>query len=746
MRPRIRRRLVPSVLAVVALAIVPLVPAAGADPAPVRRALLIGINDYLANDVRTQGATVVEWIPQDLRGARNDVDMIRTVLQSRFGFEAANVRELTDRDATREAILGAMTELVESAGPNDVVYLHFSGHGSQVKDVSGDETRDGMDETILSYDARTEDVRDITDDEIGAVLSRLRTRNALVVLDSCHSGTATRGGPAVATRSVPADPREALYRDAAAPRTRGTLPDASNYVVMTGAADFESALDGPLNGSYYGFFSWALASSLGRAEADATPGDIHAAVLAGFERIGAKFSQIRMPEPQLEAPPALLDRPVLRAVVDAPAGSGADPRLPFVLAAPAGPGRARLADGVLLGGLRGSSWALYPPGETAFEPDAALDTGVVDATDGDDALLALDRVEDATVPEGARAVLIAPPRADGRVSVRVDASSPERSATILAALRSALPAATPPGDDGFARFVVVESEGTLRLFGASGVQEIASVASDDLAVAARRIADQMTRGTTVAELLSLENLATAIDLRVRALPAGPDGATRSIRVVGAGEVPAYRARRPGEARTRANSLQLELASDTDVYVTVMHVDPAGEVAQLFPNPLSEKAGYFPGGRIAGGEVVLLPDTVQVENSEAGFAWDLSAPYGLDTVQVFATTDEATTDEIRRSLAALAGDPAPATRGRGEKATPGRAATLAALGRSLRGGATARGIRMVSAEDARAESAGAAAEEAAADDETPEATPPQAAPGAPTRDWATATVTFVVEEE
>jgi len=744
------------------------VPGGSAETAPARRALLIGINDYLANDLRSQGDDPTEWIPQDLRGARNDVDLIGAVLRTKYGFEAADVETLVDRAATREAILSALRRLVERAGPDDVVYVHFSGHGSQVEDVSGDEARDGLDETILSYDARTDGVRDITDDEIGTVLAGLATRNAFVVLDSCHSGTATRGGPAVATRSVPPDPRVDLYRAAAAPATRGALPDSANYVLMTGAADFQSALDGPLNGKFYGFFSWALATSLGRAADDARPADVHAAVLDAFERIGAKFSQIRMPEPQLEVPPGLADRPLLRASASPPASSGTAaapppaPRLPFAVVRPTAPGRARLVDGVPLGGVPGSSWAIYPPGETAFAPGEALATGTVAATDGRDAVVVV-TPDGVAVPDAARAVVVAPPPADRRVSVRLGGMDPARAAEVLAALRAAMPAIEAVAADAFARFVVDERDGALRLYGGAGMQELVSAPSAKLGEAAGLIAAGMARQTTVADLLSLENQATRLDLRVRALPARPDGTTRSIRIVGGADAPAYRARRPGERRTPANSLQLEIRVDRDVWLTVLHVDPAGEVAQLFPNPYSERREFLPGGRVAAGGTIVLPDSLDPEAGGAGFVWDLSAPFGLDTVQVFATTDAVATEEIREAIAALARAAsratAPAMRGGGETASSGP--TVADVAADLRERLTTRGIRMLSAEDAIAQDETEVAAGTAAGAPAPVANPgiePDGAAGAtatagtepdapapPGEDWATATVTFVVEE-
>lgn len=125
---------------------------------PTGRALLIGINNYLSPQIRS------------LQGAVNDVETMAQILSTRFGFSKSQIKILVDKEATRDGILSALQNFVGQAGPGDLLYIHFSGHGSQVKDFEGDE-EDGMDETIVPYDGRTGGIRDITDDEIGEILN-----------------------------------------------------------------------------------------------------------------------------------------------------------------------------------------------------------------------------------------------------------------------------------------------------------------------------------------------------------------------------------------------------------------------------------------------------------------------------------------------------------------------------------------------------------------------------------------------
>lgn len=52
---------------------------------------------------------------------------------------------------TKQNIINAMRWLVGGAQAGDSLFLHFSGHGGQIKDKDGDET-DGMDDVIYPVD------------------------------------------------------------------------------------------------------------------------------------------------------------------------------------------------------------------------------------------------------------------------------------------------------------------------------------------------------------------------------------------------------------------------------------------------------------------------------------------------------------------------------------------------------------------------------------------------------------------
>jgi hypothetical protein len=196
----------------------------------------------------------------------NDAASIRRLLTDRYGFPKENVCVLVDEQATTETFRTAFDRaLVGRAQAGDVAIFYFSGHGSQVPDDNGDEAS-GWDQTLLLHDARAGGVKDLVDDELNGMLERLyaRTTNVFVGLDSCNSGTATRGAAAgtfVARYEPP--PGSAVPPSGFVPGSRRPWVPASlsEMVVFTAAADGTSALE---TGGR-GIFTDALVQVLGQA-------------------------------------------------------------------------------------------------------------------------------------------------------------------------------------------------------------------------------------------------------------------------------------------------------------------------------------------------------------------------------------------------------------------------------------------------------------------------------------------------
>jgi hypothetical protein len=203
-----------------------------------RLALIVGVGRYRSPQVAT------------LRGAPEDARRIYQLLtgQGGYGFPQENVCLLLDEDATTARVRAAFeAALVERARPQDVAVFYYAGHGSQTRDLNGDEP-DGMDETFLFHDARSEGVRDFPDDELNPMLARLagKTRHAVVILDSCNSGSAARGADAgtfVARFQPPLGETVAAPAGASEPGAGWVPEDLGGLVLFTAASDGTSALE-----------------------------------------------------------------------------------------------------------------------------------------------------------------------------------------------------------------------------------------------------------------------------------------------------------------------------------------------------------------------------------------------------------------------------------------------------------------------------------------------------------------------
>lgn len=151
-----------------------------------RLALIIGVGEYKAKNVT------------DLEGPPNDAQRFYDLLTGKngYGFPRENVCMLVNEQATLYAFRKAFeNRLITRAQEGDIAVLYFAGHGSQCRDRNGDEP-DEQDETLLFHDSRSEGIKDLSDDELNSLLTRLhgKTKHVVVILDSCNSGTATRIG------------------------------------------------------------------------------------------------------------------------------------------------------------------------------------------------------------------------------------------------------------------------------------------------------------------------------------------------------------------------------------------------------------------------------------------------------------------------------------------------------------------------------------------------------------------------
>jgi hypothetical protein len=101
-----------------------------------------------------------------------------------IGYETVT---LEDDQATTSAFTGFMRSAISELYTGDSLLVTFSGHGSQIPNLSADAEADNLDETLCFYD------RMFLDDEFYALLGQFRDGVRVhAVFDSCHSGTVAK--------------------------------------------------------------------------------------------------------------------------------------------------------------------------------------------------------------------------------------------------------------------------------------------------------------------------------------------------------------------------------------------------------------------------------------------------------------------------------------------------------------------------------------------------------------------------
>jgi hypothetical protein len=237
---------------ILSMSIVLMLLACAMAEAETRRALVIGIDDYLS--------------PADnLAGAVNDAEAVACLLETpRFGFAVKDVVRLRNSDATRERILAEMRRLfLEASAAGDLAVLYVASHGAQMQNTLSPE-QDKTDETIVPHPRPKR--ADIRDKELGRILEEAARKGVRVtaILDSCHSGSMERGlSRHGRMRALAPDPG-AVAADPSVPD-----PVAAVALMLSAAQDFQTAAETvDDSGQPHGAFTIALLQALREAPVD----------------------------------------------------------------------------------------------------------------------------------------------------------------------------------------------------------------------------------------------------------------------------------------------------------------------------------------------------------------------------------------------------------------------------------------------------------------------------------------------
>ena len=217
------------------------------------RALLVGINAYPS---------------YPLRGCINDVNDIARLLIEKCLFQQAEIRFLTEGQATASAIRNTLSSwLVQAASSGDRLFFHFSGHGSILPG------RDGKVHNVIcpvDFDFTEEHALSNLDFEsIFAPLSEGVEFNW--VSDSCHSGNlargAVRGSTYMAPRYLPPPPVimaqiEALRAREMTTRSLSRAMAHLNGAFISGCETDETSADAIFADRYNGALTYYLLQQL----------------------------------------------------------------------------------------------------------------------------------------------------------------------------------------------------------------------------------------------------------------------------------------------------------------------------------------------------------------------------------------------------------------------------------------------------------------------------------------------------
>jgi len=211
--------------------------------------LSLAINDYDGN-------------ANDLNGCLNDqADLINRLKDDYPDFR---VKIYQDSEVTTFRFKTVVANAVAELNPGDHLFIHYSGHGTQVYDASSEE-EDGYDEALYLYDGP------LIDDDINKCLQGIpKDATVVVMFDSCFSGSATRKKSVTKSQprfhAQPEHPVRHKVRRRLGHGIVGKRPYSRaanlNWVAFAGCDEDEVSYDAYIDGQYNGAFTYYALKAL----------------------------------------------------------------------------------------------------------------------------------------------------------------------------------------------------------------------------------------------------------------------------------------------------------------------------------------------------------------------------------------------------------------------------------------------------------------------------------------------------
>ena len=574
-------------------------------------AVVVGINDYL-------------MIFPDLQFCEDDARLFREVLIETMGFKPENIKMLLGKEATKKNIMEAVTKwLASRVKPGDKAVFYFSGHGIQLEDDNGDE-EDGKDETLCAYDSWLYDITFIRDDELDRWFEKVNTNDKLVILDCCHSGTATKDVsiwntvkefyPPEPIRPVPPDKLD-QFRDyfdedyyISVKSVKGYKERFEDTVLVAACAPHQVAIESKQ--LKHGLLTYYLTKGL-RGPADAN-GD---GVITVEE--GANFARKLIKSEGWEQDPQLEGDYVGKTFVGEVRST-----VPYGLIAKVEGQIVRIDQGSEDGAVKGAIYAVFDADRTDLSGEGKGRIKVIEVSEKESKCVVLE----GEVKEGDKVVLYAKPIESDKLLVFVEEPR--------------------AGDDPLLKKLAPQLKGAIEE--ALKAEKFIQLVSPDTAP------DKLIRTTLSqeGELVNVEMRVINVNLnnswRPYLIKASPD------RIADAGkalinsamnelrtgyvvknlakltnETPAFRInltvdKGEGAVYKPGETIKISVQPTRDCYITIIDITTSGKVYVLFPNEY-EKDNF-----VRAGQKFTIPsvDTYEIE---------VGGPPGIETIKAIATT-------------------------------------------------------------------------------------------------------------
>jgi len=243
-----------------------------------KKALCVGINDY-------------PYEGNDLNGCVNDARAWAKMLSDHFDFPQPDVRILTDAEATKANIVQGLKDLLAGAAAGDALVFTNSSHGSYIPDEGGGD--EPYDEVLCPYDIAD---KYVCDDELRELIADVPNGvRVTMILDNCHSGTATRAAVAeILPGQETSDDRRVRFLHPAhflarqvsldypfksRPKRLIEYPQSGmKEILLSGCRYDEYSYDAYLNGYYHGAMTYFAIRAIKEANYRLTYAQLHTRV------------------------------------------------------------------------------------------------------------------------------------------------------------------------------------------------------------------------------------------------------------------------------------------------------------------------------------------------------------------------------------------------------------------------------------------------------------------------------------